>query len=84
MILEVTRGHIKLMLDKRTITVPGEMFFPSNNKMGFALAMSDKLCWDAPHQHQLLTNAESLAIIHDIQMEFDRGGHTLEVNWLSA
>lgn len=40
-ILDVTRSHIKHQLGDRTITIPGEMFFPPANKMGFVFSISD-------------------------------------------
>ncbi len=79
MILEVTRSHIKVRIDDRTITIPGEMFFPPNDKMGFAFAMADMLSWDAPNELHALTDLDRQTIVNDIQSEFDQGGHTLEV-----
>lgn len=80
MIVEVTRSHIKVRHEGRTIALPGEMFFPPNDKMGFALSVPNTLYWDAPHEHQALTGSERQTIIAVIRREFDRGGHTLEVN----
>jgi Immunity protein 74 len=77
MILEVTRSHIKAKLGERCISVPGEMFFPPGDKMGFALTATDIRCWDAPHEQLPLTEAERQAVIDDIRREFEQGGHTL-------
>jgi hypothetical protein len=42
MILDVTRGHILFKYVDKTVSIPGEMFFPSDNKMGFAVFRGEK------------------------------------------
>lgn len=37
MILDVSRGHIKVKIIDRVVTVQGEMFFPGNDKLGFVV-----------------------------------------------
>lgn len=81
MILDIDRGHLRVRLGDRTVRVPGEMFFPGNDKMGFAV-YSDLLLqqhWEAPHADQALTPEEMEAVLNDARAEFQRGGHTLEV-----
>jgi hypothetical protein len=79
MILEVSRGHIKVEIFGKTITVPGEMFFPPNEKMGFAIFVDKISCWDKPDDSIKLTNEEIDAVIAEIKKDFKKGGHTLEV-----
>ena len=79
MILEVSRGHIKVEIRGREITVPGEMFFPPNDKMGFAVFKSEIKSWDSSNDSDMLTKEEIEEVIKDIQEDFARGGHTLEI-----
>lgn len=79
MILEVSRSHIKVKIQGREITVPGEMFFPPNDKLGFAIFKNEIKAWDAPNESDPLTDEEKAEIIKDIQQDFDKGGHTLEI-----
>ena len=79
MILEVSRSHIKVEMAGRIVTVPGEMFFPPNDKMGFAVFKKEIKCWDSPNETEHLTPKDINEVIKDIQQDFDKGGHTLEV-----
>ncbi|KEA04227.1 hypothetical protein A6U85_16665 [Agrobacterium sp. 13-626] len=79
MIFDVSRGHIKVKILDRVATVQGEMFFPGNNKMGFAVFSDTIKFWDPPDQAVLISGAEKQAILDDIRAEFAKGGHTLEV-----
>lgn len=79
MILEVSRGHIKVKIGDRTVTAQGEMFFPGNDKMGFVLYKKSMRFWDAPNQNQIVTIDDIDMVVADIQTDFSTGGHTLEV-----
>lgn len=79
MILEVSRGHIKVELLGKRLTVPGEMFFPPDEKMGFVVFEKGIKSWDEPNAGVALTKAEVDAVIEDIRQDFAKGGHTLEV-----
>jgi len=79
MILDVSRGHIIVEIRGREITVPGEMFFPPNDKMGFAIFKNEIKAWDSPNDHDALTDDDVEEVIKDIQQEFTQGGHTLEI-----
>lgn len=79
MILDVSRSHIKVEMGGKTVTVPGEMFFPPSGKLGFAVSLNGIKYWDAPNQDVEITKDELDAIIEDIKTDFARGGHTLEV-----
>ena len=79
MILEINRGNIKISLRGKTVHVPGEMFFPSDNKMGFAIDLKSLKHWDFPDQDLELTQSETAEILRDIQDEFKKGGHSLEI-----
>lgn len=78
MIKEVTRSHIKMEVDGRSATIPGEMFFPPDGKMGFAIFMNEIKYWDHPH-HLEITKIQIDAIISEIRKDFDRGGNVLEL-----
>lgn len=79
MILEVSRGHIQVKVGDRTATAQGEMFFPGNEKMGFVLYKGSLKFWDAPNQNQSMTVDDVKVVVADIQADFSKGGHTLEV-----
>ncbi|PDO81962.1 Imm74 family immunity protein [Kosakonia sacchari] len=79
MILEVSRGHILVKIGDRTATVQGEMFFPGNDKIGFVLYKGALRFWDAPNQSQVMTGDDIDMVIADIQADFSKGGHTLEI-----
>ena len=79
MILDVSKGHIKVKIGERIVTVPGEMFFPPNDKMGFAIFEKDIKFWDFPYDEEALTPNEIKEVIADIQQDFTKGGHTLEI-----
>ncbi|QVQ28274.1 Imm74 family immunity protein [Achromobacter deleyi] len=79
MILEVSRGHIQVKIGDRTATVQGEMFFPGNDKIGFVLWRESLKFWNAPNKNQIMTSHGVDLVIADIQADFSKGGHTLEV-----
>jgi len=80
MIMEISRGHIKVRIKGRQVTVPGEMFFPPNDKMGFAIFKNEIKKWDPPNDSEELTKDEIEEVILDIQNDFTKGGHTLEID----
>jgi Immunity protein 74 len=79
MVIDVTRSHIKVGLFGKTVTLLGEMFFPENGKLGFAIFRSQAKFWDAPNGDDAITEDELTAIVTDIRADFAKGGHTLEV-----
>ena len=76
MVLDVSRSHIKVNLNGKIATLPGEMFFPKNGKLGFALFLSQIENWDEP-SNTPISKEELDAIVSDMQNEFAKGGHTL-------
>jgi hypothetical protein len=79
MILDVSRGNIKVLLGDRTVSVPGEMFFPENEKMGFAIFAGQIEHWDYPDQDIKLTKQDIADVIDEIRADFDKGGHSLVI-----
>lgn len=79
MILEISRGHIKVEIRGRVVTVPGEMFFPPNEKMGFAIFEKQINTWDSPNDLEQLTGEDIEEVIKDIRQDFAKGGHVLEI-----
>lgn len=80
MILDVTRSFIRVEMNGRTVSLPGEMFFPPNDKIGFALSLEGDQFWDPPYQHIKVTAIELNDIVKDIRDNFALGGHVLEIN----
>lgn len=79
MILKVDRGKITVTLEEKTVHIPGEMFFPPDNKIGFAIDLKNLKHWDFPDQDLELTQGEIDEILHEIQDEFIKGGHSLVI-----
>ncbi|WP_180727632.1 Imm74 family immunity protein [Paraburkholderia largidicola] len=79
MILDVSRGHIRVKIGNRVVTVQGEMFFPGNDKLGFVVFSDSIKFWDPPDQTSPVLSSEKNLILDDIRADFDRGGHTLEI-----
>lgn len=79
MVIDVTRSHIKVGLFGKTATLEGEMFFPENGKLGFALFKSEVKHWDSPDNATPITEDEFSAIVSDIRADFAKGGHVLEL-----
>jgi len=79
MILDVSRNHIKVELEGKTISVPGEMFFPPDDKLGFAVYSNEVKFWDSPHEAIALTHQDIEKVFDDIRQDFAKGGHTLEI-----
>lgn len=80
MILEVARHHIKVRMNGKTVTVKGEMFNPSDEKLGFAIDVASITHWDAPNARIEINPPEVLSILQEISADFVRGGHTLEID----
>jgi len=55
MILDVTRGYVRVVIDERTANVPGEMLFPEKLNLGFVVFLDQVRYWDPPHQHVEIT-----------------------------
>lgn len=79
MILNISRASIKVALAGRTITVPGEMFFSTGKHIGFVIFPSKIAHWDCPDQDRQLTELEIVDVVAEIRADFERGGHTLEI-----
>jgi len=79
MVIDVNRSHIKVELFGKTATLPGEMFFPEGDKLGFALFRVQARYWDAPADKEPITDAEFSSLVDDIRENFAKGGHILEV-----
>ncbi|EIL92207.1 hypothetical protein UU7_11649 [Rhodanobacter spathiphylli B39] len=48
MIREVTRSHMSVEVNGRSLTIPSEMFFPPGGKIGFAIYTHEIKYWDHP------------------------------------
>jgi Immunity protein 74 len=79
MVIDVTRTHIKVGLFDKTATLAGEMFFPTDGKIGFALFKNQAKFWDAPNGNNPITDDDWSAIVKDIRANFALGGHTLDI-----
>lgn len=55
MILEISRGYLKIQVANKVATIQGEMFFPGGDKLRFVLYRNSLKHWDSPHENQVLT-----------------------------
>lgn len=78
MISEVTRSHMKVEVNGRSLTIPGEMFFPPDGKVGFAIYTHEIKYWDHPHGLKI-SSLELDAVISGILRDFERAGNVLEL-----
>jgi hypothetical protein len=79
MILDISRGCIKVKMLNRTATIQGEMFFPGNDKLGFVIYSNTIKYWDPPDQNTQISLTEKQLILDDIRKNFSEGGHTLDI-----
>ncbi|OIQ89980.1 hypothetical protein GALL_281180 [mine drainage metagenome] len=55
------------------------MFFPGNDKLGFVVYSDTIRFWDPPDQAIPILATEKQLILDDIQADFTKGDHTLEL-----
>lgn len=79
MILDISRGHIKVKIMERIATVGGEMFFPGDDKLGFVVYLDTIGFWDPPHQVIQISLTDKQLILDDIKNDFAAGGHQLDI-----
>ncbi|HEY0838815.1 MAG TPA: Imm74 family immunity protein [Vulgatibacter sp.] len=79
MVKEVTRGHIRVEVNGRIATIPGEMFFRPGDKIGFVVYRDSIGRWDPPHEEVPIGDLEKIEIIDEIRSDFSAGGHLLVV-----
>jgi len=79
MILDVSSSCIKVEQNGKVVSLPGEMFFPPNDKLGFVISFDEIQNWDKPYDNIKLTPEEIENVINDIRQDFSKGGHTLEI-----
>jgi hypothetical protein len=58
---------------------PGEMFFPPNGKLGFAVFLNSVKRWDPPHRDIEIAKHDIDSILEDIRADFAKGSYALEV-----
>jgi len=78
MILNVDRGHIYVQLGEKTATIPGEMLFPADGRMGFVVYLDQIDYWDPKSEKQVISGDERAAIVEDIRADFSKNGHKIE------
>jgi hypothetical protein len=80
MILEMTRGHIKLKVGDRTVTIYGEALLPSPGEPDFVCGRASIKTWDPPHEKDALTEGARKQIIEMVRSELAKRKMTLEVD----
>lgn len=79
MIRQISRGFILVEVDGHVARVPGEMFFLPQDRIGFTVFNDQFLFWDPETQRREVTTHDREKIFEDIKLEFEKGGHFLEI-----
>jgi hypothetical protein len=81
MIVEYTRGHIRFKLGDRTVTLHGEMCFPTNpGGHHFVVWRSYIRNWDPPFDAEAITEETQAKILDELRGEFAKEGMVLGVD----
>jgi hypothetical protein len=78
-IIDITRDHILIQKGDRIAKAQGEMFFPTEGKVGFVVYADSLRHWEPPHHAQAITADELAQLIKAVQQDFELGGHALEI-----
>jgi hypothetical protein len=65
-IVEFARGHIKLRLDQRTVTVEGEMLIRAPGIPDFVVYSDRPLTWDPPDHGEVISDEERSRIFAEL------------------
>jgi hypothetical protein len=79
MIIEIARGHIRIQMNGRTVTVGGEMLVPSPGLADFLIYQSSIARWDPPYNNEIISDPERIIITLAIRDELGALGRVVEV-----
>ncbi len=79
MIIEITRGHIKLAIDQKTVTVEGEALLASYGGLDFVVYSDSIHHWDSPNANEAIDVAMKLRIIEEVVADFQNRGMKVEI-----
>jgi hypothetical protein len=79
MILDITRGHIRVSLAGKTASVGGEGYARGHGNPDFVIYRNTILAWDPPNQSEWIDEATKDLILADIIAGLVDRGMTVEV-----
>ncbi len=79
MIIEITRGHIRLEIDQKTVTVQGEALLARYGELDFVLYSSSIGCWDAPYASEVIDATMKRRILDEVVADFQNRGMRVEI-----
>lgn len=80
MILEMTRGHIKLKVGEKTVTIYGEAMLPAPGEPDFVCSRNAIKAWDPPDDEEPIDEGMCQKILALIREELAKKKMTLEVD----
>lgn len=78
MITEITRGHIRLKIDGKLLTVEGEAYLPGYGSPDFVAYLDSIEQWDAPHNAILIDDDQQTQILQILRDEMQKRNMTIE------
>lgn len=78
MIIEIHRGHVRLEVAGKIITIEGESYLPRYGSPDFVAYRNTIRCWDAPDQNPL-TSAEIELVEQTLLNDFKAKNMTIEI-----
>ena len=79
MIEEMTRGHIRLRVGDRTVTVGGEMLLSGHGSPNYVIYLNSIRAWDVPNAHIAIDEAGQLRIIDLLREEMRKRNMSIEI-----
>lgn len=76
---EIARGHLRVTVGAKSVTVYGEAFLRGYGSPDFVLYQNSIEKWDAPNDQEDVTSAEKNHVIHFLKEEFGRRKMFLEI-----
>ncbi|WP_394825178.1 Imm74 family immunity protein [Pendulispora albinea] len=73
-VVEVTRGHIRVQVGDRSLTIQGEGHLPAPGSPGYLIYANSIRAWDPPHQSDALDLAQKKDILTGVLRHFDAKG----------
>lgn len=62
-VIDVARGHVRVRVGRRAATLQGEAFLPGHGSPDFELLPASFRHWDAPHDTEVLGDAERERVV---------------------
>lgn len=69
MIIEITRGHIRLQIDNKVVTVRGEALLSGNDLPAYVVYSDSIQNWDPPHENVIIDHHLKNKIIEILKTE---------------